>query len=290
MTEEAWTPLKLINWTKAFFEKKGIESPRLEAELLLAEALSLPRIELYARFGDEVPQAKLAAFREMVRRRAAREPAQYILGCTEFCGYRFKTDRRALIPRPETEIIIDETVEMTKSAPEVLLADIGTGSGCLAVVAALKLPQAQIVACDISADAVSLAHENAEHHQVLPRITFKCGDFEAVLAEFAGRFDALMANPPYVREDELPALAPELREHEPRAALVAGPEGTEVAARIIAAAAGLLKPEGALVMEIGAAQAARVRKMIDAEAALKFVRFEKDFAGIERVAVARKTT
>jgi len=285
MTDEVWTSLRLINWTKDHFASKGIDSPRLEAEVLLSAALGCERIDLYTRYAEAVPPDALAVFREMVKRRAAREPTQYVLGQTEFCGHVFKTDPRALIPRGETEIIIQVTTELVKDSPEVLIADIGTGSGVLAVTAALVFPQARLVACDLSAEALSLAHENAVSHGVLERIAFRCGDFEEVLHEYAGRVDVAMANPPYVSEHEFPSLAPELREHEPREALVAGDEGTEIERRLLGFAARLLKPGGRLVMEMGAGHAPCVRETTENAPALELVRTERDFAGIERVAL-----
>ncbi len=288
MTEEVWTPLKLINWTKDYFAKRGVEEPRLEAELLLAHALGWKRIDLYSRFETPVPPDKLAAFRAMVKRRAGREPAQYIMGTTEFCGLTLKTDRRALIPRPETEIIVDVAATLVKPDAEALLVDIGTGSGCIAVAAAVRLPRARVVACDVSADALALARENAETHQIGGRIDLRLGDFAEVLSDLAGNVDLAMANPPYVGEGELAGLAPELREHEPRVALISGPEGTELQRRILDFAPALLKPGGHLVMEIGFGQAARVRAMAAERPALELLRLEKDHAGIERTAVLRR--
>lgn len=288
MTEEVWTTLKLINWTKDHFAKRGIEDARLEAELLLAHALGWKRIDLYSRFETPVPPAKLAEFRAMVKRRAGREPAQYIIGTTEFCGLTFKTDRRALIPRPETEIILDVVATLVKPDAEVLLVDIGTGSGCLAVTAAARLPRARVVACDVSADALALARENAEMHQIGGRIDFRLGDFAETLSNLAGTVDLAMANPPYVSEGELAGLAPELREHEPRVALVSGPDGTELQRRIFDVVPALLKPGGHLVMEIGFGQSARVRQMAAGRPGLELLRVEKDHAGIERTVVFRK--
>jgi release factor glutamine methyltransferase len=288
MTEEVWTPLKLINWTKDYFQRKGIEDARLEAELLLAHALGWKRIDLYSRFETPVPPEKLAAFREMVKRRASREPAQYIMGTVEFCGLAFRTDRRALIPRPETEIIIDLLAGLARPDEGPLIADIGTGSGCLAVTAAVRFPKAEVVACDVSEEALALAGENARLHGVFERVKFLRGDFAEALAQFAGRVDVAMANPPYVSEADLAGLAPELREHEPRVALISGPAGTELQARILDFAPALLKPLGHLVMEIGAGQAARVRKMAQQAGGLELLRFERDHAGIERTALLRK--
>ena len=288
MTVETWTPLKLINWTKDYLEQKGVEAPRLEAEILLASVLGWQRIDLYARYNDAVPPAKLALYRDVVRRRAGREPTQYILGQTDFCGLTFKCDPRALIPRPESEMIIELALELIGKAPDALVVDVGTGSGCLAVTAAFRLPQARVVACDISPEALSLAHENAKHHRLLERIEFRCGDFEETLADLTGQVDVLLANPPYVTEDEFANLPPELREHEPRVALVAGVEGTEVVTRLLDFAPTLLKPGGHLVMEMGLGQAERVRAMLDDQPQLELIRCEKDFQGIHRVALIRR--
>jgi len=288
MTGETWTTITLLNWTKKYFEKKGIAEARLEAELLLSHVLGWKRIELYSRFEEPVGPEKLSAFHEAVKRRAKREPAQYIMGTTEFCGLRFRTDRRALIPRPETEILIDATMALAGVSDEPLIVDIGTGSGILAITAAKRLPKARVLACDISSEAIALARENAAQLGASERVEFRCGDFAETLSEFAGQVGIALANPPYVSEQELPQLEPELREHEPRVALVAGPEGTEIQARLIEFAPTLLKAGGNLVMELGAGQAGRVREMVAKTPALELVRFEKDFASIERVAVIRK--
>ena len=288
MTDEVWTPLKLLNWTKDYFQRKGIEEPRLEAELLLAHALGWKRIDLYSRFETPVPPDKLSAFREMVKRRASREPAQYIMGSVEFCGLEFKVDRRALIPRPETEIILDVLATLVAPGARGLLVDIGTGSGCIAVTAAVRLPDARVVACDISADALALARENAALHGVDGRIDFREGDFASALADLAGTADVAMANPPYVSDGELAGLAPELREHEPHVALVSGPTGTELQTRILDFARTLLAPGGHLVTEIGFGQAARLKAMAAERPGLELLRFEKDHAGIDRTAVLRR--
>ena len=288
MSEEVWTPLKLINWTRDYFQRKGIEDARLEAELLLAHALGWKRIDLYSRFETPVPPDKLAEFRAMVKRRANREPAQYIMGSVEFCGLAFKTDRRALIPRPETEIILDVLATLIAPGDEALLADVGTGSGCIAVAAAVRFPKARVAACDVSEEALALAAENAQAHGVADRVELLRGDFAESLTRLAGTVDVAMANPPYVSEADLPGLAPELREHEPRVALVSGPDGTEMVARLLDFAPTLLKTGGWLVMEIGFGQSPRVKAMAAQRPALELVRFEKDHAGIDRTAVLRK--
>ena len=210
------------------------------------------------------------------------------MGQTEFCGRTFKVDRRALIPRPETEIVAETTLKLIEKISAPRLVDIGTGSGILAITAAAARDDATVVACDVSADALALARENAERHNVFQRIDFRLGDFADTLSHLAGSIDAVMANPPYVAETELPTLQDEVRDHEPRVALIGGPGGTEIVERLLDFVLTLLKPGGHLIMEIGLGQAAKIRKMIAGEAGMTLLRFEEDFNRIQRVAVVRR--
>ena len=265
-----WTSLELINWTKAHFEKKGLESPRLEAELLLAAALGCPRIRLYVDFEKPVPADKLAVFRDYVKRRAeTREPLQYILGQTDFIDLKIKVTRAALIPRPETEILALWAVEKAKAVAgeSVTVVDLCTGTGCVALYIALKEPRAKIVATDISADALALARENATAAQLDARVTFAAGDlFAALPPELKGAIDVLVANPPYIDPADRATLQPEVRDHEPATALFAGDKGLEIIHKIIAGASEWLKPGGVLGIEFGFGQDAVIR---DAASAIK---------------------
>ncbi len=241
---EAWTPLKLIGWTQGHFARSGVDAPRLTAEVLLAHALGCDRLRLYLDFDKPLGEAELGAFRELVRRRAAGEPAAYLTGTKEFFGRAFKTDRRALIPRPETELVVEAALA---ALPQGGLAlDLGTGSGCVGITLALERPGARVTATDLSAEALSLAAENAR--ALGARIELVQGDLCAPLPPEL-RFDLIASNPPYVPSSELPGLPRELS-HEPAMALDGGEGGLAVARRLIADAPAHLRPGGTLVMEI----------------------------------------
>lgn len=286
-----WTSLDLINWTKAFFERKGLESPRLEAELLLADVLGCARIKLYTDFERPVPEAQLAKFRECVRRRAeAREPLQYILGHTEFLDLKLKVTPAVLIPRPETEELAEWAIGALKLLPgdEALALDIGTGSGCLAVAIASKVPRAKVLAVDVSAAALDVARENAANAGVGERVSFVAGDVFAGLPDGSrGAFDLLVANPPYIDPALKETLAPEVREHEPAGALFAGDKGLAVLKTIVAGASAWLKPGGKLGLELSPEQAGTMKALLEA-AGFAAVEIRKDARGLERFALAAR--
>ncbi|HYF50247.1 MAG TPA: peptide chain release factor N(5)-glutamine methyltransferase [Planctomycetota bacterium] len=256
-----WTSLDLINWTKDFFQRKGIDSPRLEAELLLAHVLGVPRIRLYADFEKPVPQEKLATYREFVKRRGeTREPLAYIIGSAQFIDLTLKVSNAVLIPRPETEELAVWAVERLQEIPpersSVHALDLCTGSGCLALYIASKEPRAKVAATDISREALDIAKENAAALKLSDRVEFTQGDlFEALLREHAGGFDLITANPPYIDPATKDSLMPEVREHEPAGALFANEAGLAVAKRILNAAAVWLRPGGWLGLEFGVNQA-----------------------------------
>ncbi|HEY3321770.1 MAG TPA: peptide chain release factor N(5)-glutamine methyltransferase [Planctomycetota bacterium] len=254
-----WTSLDLIKWTTEFFGKKGIDSPRLEAELLLAEVLECPRIRLYVDFEKPVAAEKLAKFREFVKRRGeTREPQQYIVGHGQFHDLKLKLSPAVLIPRPETELLGQWALEKLKALPgEALRAlDLCTGSGCIALYLAAKDPRAKVDATDISPEALAIAAENARALKVDERVAFHPGDlFAALPAEMAGSFDLLVSNPPYIDPALKDTLQPEVREHEPAQALFAPDAGTAVLRRIIDSGAQWLKPGGWIALEFGQGQA-----------------------------------
>ncbi|GAG11493.1 unnamed protein product, partial [marine sediment metagenome] len=224
MTAGAWTIGKLIQWTQDYFAGKGIASPRLEAEILLAHALGLKRIELYTGYNRAVPEEKRAGFRDMVRRRARHCPTAYIVGRREFMSLEFRITPDVLVPRPETEFLVEGVLERAPDrSAELLIADIGTGSGCICVSLATRLGKARFIATDISEAALAVARENAERHGVAGRITFLKGDMLEPLAKkgFEGGINFLLSNPPYVSEEEWPGLMPEVRDYEPKVALLA---------------------------------------------------------------------
>ncbi len=290
-----WTSLDLINWTKEFFAKKGIESPRLEAELLLAEVLGVPRIRLYVDFEKPVAPEKLATFREYVKRRGDnREPLQYILGCADFIGLRLKLTPAVLIPRPETELLAvwgaERLAEAARpEAPAPAALDLCTGSGCLALYLASKQAAAHVHATDISAPALDVARENAKTLQLDARVTFHAGDlFAALPAELRGAFDLLVANPPYIDPALRATLAPEVREHEPAGALFAGEQGLKLVRQIVAEAPAWLKPGAWLGVEFGMGQADAVKKFAEAAPAYAALEIRNDSAKLPRMLLARK--
>jgi len=241
--------LEVVKKTSEFFASKGIESPRLNAELLVGQALGLARMRLYLEFERIVTDAELAVIRELVRRRGRREPLQYVLGFTEFHGLRLKTDRRALIPRPETELFV-ETVVGRCVVPPARILDLGTGGGAIALALAKLFPQAGLTAADSSAEALALAAENAESTGFAGRIEFaESSWFDRLPA--GTPYDLIVSNPPYLSSDEVAAAAPEVRDHEPQRALVSGAGGFADIERIIAGSAGALAASGLLALETG---------------------------------------
>ncbi|MCS7306641.1 MAG: peptide chain release factor N(5)-glutamine methyltransferase [Thermoguttaceae bacterium] len=249
---EVWTVGRLLQWTTEYFRQHGSSSPRLEAELLLAEAIGCTRIELYTSFDQVASEQVRARFRELVRRRAAGEPVAYLLGRKEFYSLRFHVTPDVLIPRPETELLVVALLDLAKSvaaAGPLSICDVGTGSGVLAICAAKFLPTARIWAVDQSPKALDVARLNCQEHGVADRVQLVKGD----LLDWAPpelRFHFILSNPPYVSEAEWEQLAPEIRDYEPRDALVAGPTGTEVIARLATQAAKHLHPGGWLLVEI----------------------------------------
>ncbi len=277
---EVWTPLKLVAWTQGYFARAGVDSPRLTAELLLAHALGCDRVRLYLDFDKPLGEGELAAYRELVRRRAAGEPAAYLTGSKDFFGRRFKADRRALIPRPETELLVEAALGALPE--EGALLDLCTGSGCVAVTVALERPRARVVAVDLSAEALALARENAE--ALGARVELLQGDLYQPLPPEL-RFDVVAANPPYVPSPEVPALARELS-HEPALALDGGEAGLTVTSRVVAGAPARLVPGGTLVVEMHESQRESLPRLC-LEAGFERAEARRDLAGLWRYAVAR---
>ena len=277
--------LDVINKTTPFFEKQGVESPRLNIELLLAHVLKKKRLELYLEFEREVDEATLGKLRELVRRRASGEPLQYITGETEFCGLKFAVDRRVLIPRPETELLVETVVAQLGTGGRVQIVDVGTGSGCIAISLAKKLPVEEIVAVDASAEALVVAQGNAGRHGVEKNVRFLQGDLLKNLPDSL-RVDAIVSNPPYIANGELAKLPKEVRDFEPVQALVAGEDGLDVIRRLVKSAKSLLSPTGFVALEIGAGQQPAVERLF-VEAGYEVAQVVTDLQGHERVVVAR---
>lgn len=278
------TVLEIIKRSAEFLAGKGVESARLNAELLIGHALGLKRMQLYLQFERPLTEGELEKIRPLVRRRGQREPLQHILGETEFHGLRLKTDRRALIPRPETEYLIELVIARMASAP-VRILDLGTGSGAIALALARHFPAAEVVATDASAAALALGRENAALNGLEGRVRWLESDWFSALAGEA--FDLVVSNPPYLSAAEVAAAAPEVRDHEPRGALTPGGDGLAALAAIIASAGAHLTAGGLLALETGIAQHAALLAAA-AQHGLAGAESRPDLTGRDRYVFARK--
>lgn len=288
MENESWTPLKLLDWTTKYFDKNNVEQPRLDAELLLAHVLGIERIMLYTGFDRVLDDEQLSRFRAFVRERAAGCPAKYILKRCEFYSLSLAVDSRVLIPRPETELLVERALAILaarETAEFPLVVEIGVGSGAISIALAASFPNAAYVATDVSTQALEVARANAAAHSLDARIEFIAGDLFDPLATMGleGRVDLIVSNPPYISEEEFKALPREIRNYEPACALVAGPEGTEVHIRILDSAASFLAPGGVLLMEIDPAQRARLEAEVGERPQYSKPLFHRDFARLDRV-------
>lgn len=278
---ETWTVRRVLSWTAQHFEKREIDSPRLTAEILLAHTLKADRVRLYVDLDRPLSREELAALRGLIERRTSGEPTQYLTGVKEFYNRPFKVDARVLIPRPETELLVEAVLRsLPRDAPRRVL-DLCTGSGCIAVSLAAERAQASVVAVDLSPDACALARENAAAQKVAARVEVLEGDLFAPLPA-GSRFHAIASNPPYVTSGEIPTLAAEVR-REPALALDGGADGLDVLRRIVREARGFLEPGGLLAMEMGETQGAALQELLTA-AGYADVRVEKDLERRERLA------
>jgi release factor glutamine methyltransferase len=270
----------------AQLEQAGLPEPRREAEYLLAQLLNIDRGGLIARKHDDLSLASRTVFMAWVQRRLHREPAQHITGVQEFYGLTFKVDRRALVPRPETEGLVDAVLELDLPR-RARVADLGTGSACISVALAVNRRDLEIYAMDSSADALALAGENVRSHGLEDRIVFLHADFRDTPERWKERMHVVVSNPPYVAGDDLPALEPEVRRFDPLQALVPGPTGLEAYPALAATAFDILRPEGVLVVELGQGQAERVSEMVQT-AGFRVLNIHLDLRQIPRVLVAEK--
>lgn len=287
MSDEPWTVGRLLAWTTGWLTERGSDSPRLDAEVLLAHVRGCPRIHLYTAFDEVVADEPRARFRELVRRRGGGEPVAYLVGGREFYSLPLTVSPAVLVPRPETEALVVRVLDLCREAASPRIVDVGTGSGAIAIALAMHLPRAEIVATDVSAAALAVAAANAERHGLRERVAFVESDLLAA-AELVGPWDVIVSNPPYVREDEFAGLPRDVREHEPRAALVAGPRGVEVIERLAAEAVGRLRSGGWLVLEAGPTIAAEVERLLAATSGLEPGPTLKDLARLPRVFQARR--
>jgi release factor glutamine methyltransferase len=283
-----WTIADVLRWAADDFRTRGIESPRLDAEVLLARALGTTRIQLVVDAGRALSAEELARFREMVKRRRVHEPVAYILGEREFWGRVFRVDRRVLVPRPDTETLVEAALERTRHVSMSMRAlDLCTGSGCVAITLAKERPTSVVYATDASEGALAVARENALRLGAY-NVALAAGDLyeacpaRAGTADASQRFDVITANPPYIARGEMPTLMQDVRDFEPRLALEAGDDGLDVLRRVVAGAPAHLVSGGVLAVEVGAGQAPAVAELFRG-AGFGAIELRRDYARIERV-------
>ncbi len=290
MTNETWTIAKLLKWTQDYFAQNDIPSPRLDAEVLLAHAAGLKRIELYTNFDSIVDDEQRAKFRGFVRERVERKPTAYIVGEREFMSMAFRVTPDVLIPRPETEFIVEGTLaRIANKNAEMLIADIGTGSGCIAISLAARLPRTRFVAVDISQAALAIARENAERHGVADRIEFIAGNMLEPLAAggYAGKVDFLVSNPPYISEREWPEVMPDVRLHEPKGALLAEGDAMKFYRVLASNANKVLHDGGWAMVEAGAGRTEEISAIFAEKLSASDIQTIKDYQGVGRVVAAQ---
>ncbi len=288
---EEWTVGRLLQWTADYLQQHGSESPRLEAEVLLAHARGCQRIELYTSFADPASEELRTKFRDLVRRRAEGMPVAYLVGHREFYSLDFRVTPDVLIPRPETELLVMTVLDWIKAhgprEQPIEVADVGTGSGIIAIAVARHAPGARVTAIDVSASALAVAKDNARRLGVSERIEFVESDFLAAIPP-TRKFDCIASNPPYVSTAELALLPREVKAYEPELALLAGPSGTSAIERLIPEAAERLASEGSLLLEISPMLQQRVEMLIASEERLAPGQTVKDLAGLARVVQAKR--
>ena len=299
---EEWTIRRRWDWTVSFFAKKGFDSPRLDAEVLLAYVLKTTRVDLFVRYDEKASDEARAQYRELVRRRSQGEPVAYLVGKKEFYSLDFAVDFNVLIPRPETEQLALETIEYVKkvskadaegaSAPRVWsICDVGTGSGCVAVALAKYVANSRVLAIDVSAPALEVARKNAEKHGVADRIEFREGDLlDSVALDLPEeeRFDIIASNPPYVSESEYADLEPTVKNFEPKLALIGGQTGAELPVRLARQAPDRLKSGGRFFMELSPTTVNAVADEMKNDERWSDVEIRRDFAHIDRFVCAKR--
>jgi release factor glutamine methyltransferase len=286
---ERWSVGRLIGWTTDFLKRKGSESPRLDAEVLLSEVLGWSRVQLYTRFEEEIPEAERARFRDLVRNRSEGCPVAYLVGRKEFFSLPLAVTPAVLIPRPDSEFVVVEFLAAFKGVESPRVVDVGTGSGNLALACAQTHKTAHVYAIDLSPDALDVARRNAEALGLGDRVEFRLGNLlEPVASD--GLFEAIVSNPPYIKTDVVPTLEPGVRDYEPHLALDGGADGLRVVAPLIEQAVALLRPGGQIFLEIGSDQEGDVRALLEAQPSLSVAATVRDHAQHPRVLRATKTS
>jgi len=288
---ETWTIQRLLNWITGRFTEHNVDSPRLSAELLLSHVLDLKRIDLYTQFEKAVGHEHLNKLHDLVKRCAAQEPLAYLIGRCEFYSLDIKVTPDCMIPRPETELLAEKAIDFVrKREGKQSICDLCTGSGCIAVVIANNCPNAHVVATDICDSALSVAAENIANHNLGERITLLCGDLFAPIIEGLDNteFDLIVCNPPYVSSAEYKILEKNVRGYEPKHAFYAGADGLDIYHRIAERVDEFLKPDAALMLEIGYAQGAAVRELLEQTGIFAEIKIEKDVQNNDRVVIATR--
>ena len=285
---DRWTVGRLLSWTTDYLKKHGSESPRLDAEVLLAQVLGWQRVQLYTHFEDEVAAAARGAFRGLVKRRADGAPVAYLVGRKEFYSLPLTVTPAVLIPRPDSEFVVVEFLGVARGLDAPRCVDVGTGSGCLALACAREHPTATFLAVDVCPEALAVAAGNAAAFGLAGRVSFRAGSLlEPVAGD--GPFDVIVSNPPYIPTAVIPTLDAGVRDYEPHRALDGGPDGLAVVGPLIAQAVPLLKPGGHLILEIGSDQEGPVRALLAAEPMLTVAATVRDHANHPRVVRATKS-
>ena len=288
---ETWTIQKLLNWVTDYFTGKDIDAPRLSAELLLSHVLGLKRIELYTQFDKPVAKPQLDELHGLVKRAGEHEPVAYLIGKTEFYSLEVNITGDCMIPRPETELLVQRAIEFLRTRDGTqFVCDLCTGSGCVAVAIAKNVPDAHVIATDISAAALDVAAQNVDRHALTERITLLQGDlFEPLVQPLdVEQFDLIVCNPPYVSAAEYETLDTNVKDYEPKIALFAGEDGLDIYRRIIEKADQFLKPEAVLMLEIGYAQGSAVNELLEQAGAFVEITIEKDTHDNDRIVTTKR--
>ncbi len=282
-----WTIQRLLTWVTEYLTQKGVDAPRLSAELLLSHVLGLKRIELYTQYNKVVAQEQLTQLRGLVKRAGEHEPVAYLVGRTEFYSIEFEVTPDCLIPRPETELLVQRSIEfLRKRTGPQQVCDLCTGCGIIAVAIAKNVPDTKVMATDISEPALAVAARNVAKHKLADRIELRHGDLFEPLVPQLDVFDLIACNPPYVSAPEYEALDRNVKDYEPRIALYAGQDGLDVYRRIVEKVREFLKPDGILLLEIGYQQGPAVRELLEQTGVFAPIRIDKDLQGHDRVVAA----
>lgn len=282
-----------MEWMTGHFEARGIDSPRVVAEMLLSHVFGCERMRLYMEADRPAQPLELASLRELVARAAKQEPAQYLVGHGWFFSRQYVVDKSVLIPRPSTETLVEHVIQWCRTSPghaEPVIADVGTGSGCIAISLALQMKGTHLVATDVDETALAVARRNAVDHGVDDRIEFRQGPgLDPLTAELGAAYDLICSNPPYIGDDEWADVPPNVKDFEPEIALRGGPDGLDVIRPLIAGAGRLLRPQGRLVVEIADRHHDAVIALVETSETLENPVILKDHEGLWRVLVAART-